>query len=406
MLQASLDALVLTSPVNIRYFTDYWLWSDELFREYMLSPGAPSSRLQIYAIYPFEGAPALVVLPLSAANASDSWVKDLYVYGSGPIDRSRKPIVSDPQHILNLLSEPQLALTPIDAVLSALQDRGLADARLGVELEGVLPAVAAGLRQKLPRAAIADCTNLVRLIRTVKSPTEIELLKRSAEITELAAREALQLACPGVSIRAIIERFRVVVAQAAGNFDHAAFGLHGLGIATEPDWLLSSEVMFADFGCTYRGYFSDTGFTVAIDTAEFRPEYEGLEAGIRAGSDAMRPGVASSQVQIEMQNALAARGIQASFPHGHGLGLEIRDYPILVPRNGLRIRDGCVDVSSDLSLEAGMVINLEAAVWHPGLASLQIEQSFEITAEGSRPLTSQDRSQPILVGTSGTVRAN
>jgi len=35
-------------------------------------------------------------------------------------------------------------------------------------------------------------------------------------------------------------------------------------------------------------------------------------------------------------------------PYGHGLGLEIREYPILVANNGLRITDDCVDVRSEL----------------------------------------------------------
>ena len=395
MRQARLDALVITSPVNIRYFTDYWLWSDDLFREYMLSPGASSSRLQFYAIYPVDGEPALVLPPLSAANASDSWVKDIYVHGESPFERPLRPPVSSADQILARLSQWTQAGTPLEAVTAALQHRGLAASRLGVELEGLLPAVQDELRRKLPKAEIADATNLVRLIRSVKSSTEIELLKRSAEINELAALEALRTAGPGLSVKRITETFRIVVARNGANFDHAAFGMQGLGLATEPDWHLTDEFLFADFGCIYAGYFSDTGFTLAIGRVELSQEYEALLAGIRAGVSALRPGAPSSLVQGEMKKALADHNIRVCFPHGHGLGLEIRDYPILVPPNGSRIRDGCVDVSSDLSLEAGMVINLEASLWYPGTGSLQVEQTFEITADGSKPLAQQDRSSPF-----------
>jgi Xaa-Pro aminopeptidase len=87
--------------------------------------------------------------------------------------------------------------------------------------------------------------------------------------------------------------------------------------------------------------------------------------------------------------------ITASFPHGHGLGLEVRDYPIIVADNEKRIRDDCVDVSSDLPLESDMVINLEAMIAMPGTGSLHIEQSFVVTPEGSRLLAPQDRTGPI-----------
>ena len=97
-----------------------------------------------------------------------------------------------------------------------------------------------------------------------------------------------------------------------------------------------------------------------------------------------------------MWDVLRSNGIEVSFPHGHGLGVELRDYPILVADNGLRITDDCVDVPSDLPLEEGMVINLEAGVFMPGIASLHIEQSFVVTSDGSRLLVPQDRSRPFI----------
>ena len=70
----------------------------------------------------------------------------------------------------------------------------------------------------------------------------------------------------------------------------------------------------------------------------------------------VRPGVKSSEVRAVMWDTLNARGITATFPHGHGMGLEVRDYPIIVADNGLRISDDCVDVASDLPFEENMVI--------------------------------------------------
>ena len=92
---------------------------------------------------------------------------------------------------------------------------------------------------------------------------------------------------------------------------------------------------------------------------------------------------------------MAARGVTATFPHGHGLGLEIRDYPILVPDNGLRISDDCIDEPSNLPLEENMVINLEVTIMAPGIGSVEIEQTFVVTANGSRPLVEQNRGIPI-----------
>ena len=88
-------------------------------------------------------------------------------------------------------------------------------------------------------------------------------------------------------------------------------------------------------------------------------------------------------------------GITASNPHGHGLGLEIRDYPILVADNSLRLRDDCIDLPSDLPLEVDMVFNLESAIFTAGVGATHIERTFVVAPEGCRPLTAQDRSAPV-----------
>ena len=110
----------------------------------------------------------------------------------------------------------------------------------------------------------------------------------------------------------------------------------------------------------------------------------------------MRPGEKASEVRAAMWKTLTAHGFTASYPHGHGLGLEVRDYPILVDDNGLRIRDDCVDVPSDVPLEAGMVLNMESAIFVPAIGAVHIEKSYLVTAAGSVPLVEQDRSGPFI----------
>ena len=77
MKQCGLDALVATSAVNVTYFSEYYLWVDALFKEYMVNPGGSSNRFQLYAVFPASGEAALVLSPYVALNAADIWIKDL-----------------------------------------------------------------------------------------------------------------------------------------------------------------------------------------------------------------------------------------------------------------------------------------------------------------------------------------
>jgi Xaa-Pro aminopeptidase len=401
MRQYELDALVATSPVNITYFTDYHCWIDSLFKEYMMVPGASSNLAQAFAVFPLNGAPAFVVNPTFAVNASELWVRDLYVFGEPGLDYELTPAARPEadRRFHDILPTSQRYATPMDALMSILKDRGLTDARIGLEMEGLPSETQATISETLPRASIRDCTSLIRLVRMVKSADEIVRLKRSAEINEQAAMESLALARPGRPISDCIEHYRARMAELGADFDHYAFGVRGYGMATELDYVLTDDdLLYVDFGCIYRHYFSDSGTTLAMrePSMTLLKRHAALRACVAAGVEVMRVGVRASAVSAAMWDALSDHGICTSFPHGHGLGLEVRDYPIIVADNELRIRDDCVDVPSDLTIEVDMVINFEAAIFMPSVGSLHIEQTFIVTPEGSLPLVPHERSRPVL----------
>ena len=402
MRRHNLDALVATSPVNVTYFSGYSCWVDSQFKEYMMRPGAASDPLPgAYAIFPSEGEPALLVNAVFAVNTESLWVKDIHVFGGRFLDNSLQSTKAsgDFCHIFDVLRGSACALSPTEALIQLVKERGLGQARIGLEMEGMARSTREAVMQGLPSAEIRDCSNLIRLIRMVKGPEELARLRRAAEINEEAAMEALDTARAGVPVSSLVQRFREWTASMGADFDHFAVGLHGMGIASETSYLLKGEdICYADFGCTYGGYFADSGTTLALRplSAELLARHAALRGCIDVAIESMRPGTRASVVSAAMSRALYERGITASFPHGHGLGLEARDYPIVVDDNGLKIADGIVSLPSDLALEANMVINLECAIFMAGLASLHIEKSFLITMDGCEPLVSQDRGKPVM----------
>jgi Xaa-Pro aminopeptidase len=410
MRQCRLDALVATSPVNVEYLTDYYWWLDPLTKEYMMSPGETSDLAFLFAVLPGEEEPALVLNSLLAINAADIWVKDIHTFGRAPIewsDEGKAWAANEAPRLARLyemLKAGTPNATPLNAFVAICKERGLTEGRIGIELDGVSPERRAALRERLPRAQLLDCSNLFRYIRIVKSPEEIERLTRAAEISELAARMTFSRVLPGGLMSEAAERYRVAVAEGGAQFDHFAYAPRGLGIATEPEHVFDeADVMYVDFACIYKHYFSDSGFTLAVKppSPESERRYADLRACVDAGIAQLRPGVKCSDAQKAMAGALAALGPYVSYPHGHAIGLEVRDYPILAPATGKPLRDDCIDISSDLPLEAGMVLNLEASFFRAGVDSFNLEQSFVITPDGNRPLIEQDRSRifsPELTG--------
>lgn len=401
MRRYELDALVATSPANITYFTDHYWWIDSLFKQYMMSPGASSDLFQSYAVFPLEGEPALVLGPVTAANAADSWVKDLYLFGDKGVDTSLQPggHGNTDRRIYDLVTSPRRGATPTDALVVALTDRGLTEAKIGVEFDRLSADTAATLRQRLSGADIRDCSNLLRLLRMVKSEEELSRLTRAAEVAEKAGMEILAASKPGSRMGDLVHDYKVLIVEEGADFDHFIYGMRGVGIASEPEYTIEEdEVMYVDWGVLYQHYFSDTGTTLAMSepTGALADRHAAVVDCMEAGIATLKPGARSSEAHEAMWAVLSERGVETAFPHGHGLGVEIRDYPIFVANNGLRIQDDCVDEPSDVPLEEGMVVNLEAPIFMPDVGSLHNEQTFVITTEGCRQIVPQERSRPVI----------
>jgi Xaa-Pro aminopeptidase len=401
MADAGLDAIVAASPANVRYVTGYGCWIEELLEEWMIRPGATASAAQeSFAVLRPGAEPTLLVAAGVAPEALGGWAPDVRVFGALPYDGEvdRRDL---PAEFLPVL-DAHRRRTGDDApsgLAALLRDLGLGDAVVGADRDGMAPRTLAAVADALPQTTFRNCSNLLRLIRMVKSDAELEVLERAALLNERAATEVLRDARPGDSIDALQREFAGIVGAAGGEFDHFATGPWGLGGTTSSRYTLrTGDAMCVDYGCRVQGYFADAGVTLALGGlgADLARRYEALRAAIlEIGVAAVVPGAPASSVHEAMSSHLAKEGISGCFPHGHGLGLEIRDYPILVPDTGLRIADDTIDIAADLPLEPGMVVNLEVTQFVPGVASLEVEISVVVTETGGRPFVPQGRETPV-----------
>ena len=403
MRHSGLDALVATSARNVLYFSDYYCWLDPLFKGYMTRPGASSDLSHNFAVLPAAGPAALVVPAIWAGNTVESWIDDLWLHSVGDLDLSVVPTTLDgvSSRLLDQVERGRSRADGVGALRDLLQERGLSEARIGVELDGLSATERSRIAEALPRAEVLDCSNLLRLIRMIKTAEEIARLERSARINVQVAEGVLSGARAGTRISELRSRYIAGVVEAGALLDHFIVSPHGIGIQQTPEYQLADrDVLYVDYGCVYQHYYSDNGTTLVIGdfSKEMEQRYAVLLAGLAAGIEKLRPGVLPSDVRRAMIDTLAEGGITGSNAHGHGVGLEVRDYPIIMPATGLRIHDDCVDVSSDVPLEPGMVVNLELPLFLFGTGSLHMEETFLITADGSRRLDGDRPTHAVQVG--------
>ena len=236
MAEAGIDAVVAASPANVRYLTGYWCWLAPLFREFMVQPGGSGRLVQEnFALLPREGDPCLVIEPYWGLNAVDGWVRDVRFAGAAELAPADGPALVPPdlQPLLDELSGGDWPADPVEALAAALAERGLAGGQIGVELEAMPAPQRERLRAALPAATLLDCTNLLRLVRAVKTGPEVELLARAARVAEDAATEVVGNMPPqGATLDELADRFRSLVAAGGADLDHFSLSLDGLGFAT------------------------------------------------------------------------------------------------------------------------------------------------------------------------------
>jgi Xaa-Pro dipeptidase len=413
MKDSRVDALLASSPVNVRYLTGYGNWLAPWFREYMVRPGGSDDLVQRnFALLPVGNEPILIADTSFAIDAVDSLAVEVRIAGAAVFARGEPSgigAVPVGDRARELLTDPARPDDPVAAVAAVIEEHGLEGSRIGIE-PGAMPASERlRLAEALPGVSFLGCDALLRLVRAVKTESEIETLAHATEIGEDAAREVVGAAGAGTTPTELVDRFRLLVAQRGADLDHFAVSLDGLGFVTGGDRPLRADSsMYSDFGCIFRGRFSDAGTTIFVGEPEQRAldDHAAVRDAVQAGAEAIRPGVRGSAVERAMRESLADAGITESFPHGHGLGLEAREHPLLVAPAGRTIRDDCVEVDADMTIEPNMVLNLEAGLLVVGTRSVQCERTFVVTADGCRPLAAQDRERPLVAGAGAERRAS
>ena len=258
---------------------------------------------------------------------------------------------------------------------------------LAVEAEHLTLNRYAGLLEVASQEILLETTGVVAALRRVKDAYEIAQLERAAKIITLALEDVLHYIVPGVTEQEIATRLeRLVVdhgAEAPAFSTIVATGANSAIPHHEPTNIRvrSGDLVKIDAGARLNGYHSDmTRMFVVGD--EPNPHQQELHDEVLAAADAAATELAVG-VSAQVPDAVARErldGLARFFSHGlgHGVGLQIHEAPLL-------------SSSSADTIGAGDVLTVEPGVYLPGYGGVRIEDTWLVTAAGSRRLTMAPR---------------
>ncbi len=230
-------------------------------------------------------------------------------------------------------------------------------------------------------------------LRTVKSPEEIDCIKKAQAIAEEAFSHILTFIKPGVTEKSIaLELDFYMLSHGAEALSFETIAVTGKKTSMPhgvPDNTVVKQGDFVtmDFGAVYKGYHSDMTRTVAVGSVspEQKKIYEIVLAAQKSALEILKKGVPCKTADAAARNIIKEKGYGEYFGHGtgHGVGIEIHETPNLSP-------------ASEAVLESGNIVTVEPGIYIPDKFGVRIEDMALITDEGYQNLTCAPKELIVL----------
>lgn len=256
--------------------------------------------------------------------------------------------------------------------------------RVGFQADHLTVARADRLRALLPEVDWVPMTDVLTHEVAAKTPEEVGRIERAQAITDAVFDEMLGVIAPGMTEREVAAE--VVYRHLRRGADRMSFDpivasgpRAALPHARPTDRRLRrGEVVLLDVGCVVDGYACDMTRVVALGEpeTEVRHVYEIVRAAQEAALQTARSGLTGRELDRAARAVIEEAGLGDYFTHslGHGVGLQIHEWP--------RVSHASEDV-----LPEGCVVTIEPGVYLPGRFGIRIEDMVQLAPAGARNLT-------------------
>lgn len=279
----------------------------------------------------------------------------------------------------------------IDTVRELLP-RG-SNVRVGFEQDGVTFSAYTAYVEALKPAVLVPVSKAVEDLRMFKDAEELAVMGRAADLADDTFRHILNVLKPGMTERDVdleMEFYMRTHGATSSSFDTiVASGERAAlphGVASNRV-IQGDEFVTFDFGALLDGYCSDLTRTVALGAPnpKLKEIYDiVLEAQLHALAH-IKPGMTGRECDALARDIITRYGYGEQFGHstGHGLGMEVHEWPRL-------------SKLSDDILQPGMVVTVEPGIYLPGIGGVRIEDDVVVTESGISLLTHSSKDYIVL----------
>jgi Xaa-Pro aminopeptidase len=249
------------------------------------------------------------------------------------------------------------------------------------------------LKKKYPALSpngLQDVAQLIRRLRTVKSSSEVELIRKAIAITGDGIISAAKHCKPRMwefEIKADVE-YQMTRQGAEGEAFPSIIGAGANNFILHYDkascQTKAGDLVVMDVGAQYMGYAADVTRTIPVSgrfTKEQKEVYNIVLAAQKEIISMVRPGITFGHIEQKATELLTKAGYQKFIRHGvtHTLGLDVHDVMA-----GDTLHPGMV-----ITIEPGLYIDSDAKNLPPAFRGfgIRIEDDVLVTESGYEVLS-------------------
>ena len=350
----NIDAIVITSPANFRYFSGL----DSNFWE---SPTRPwfliiSKNGKIKALVPSIGLSAI----------ESTFIKDIEVWQS-----------PNPKDEGTSLLKKIIKTFPKNSNIGF--ELGM-ETYLRMSIKEFLK-----IKKDLQEYNFIDSTNIVWNLRKIKSDLEIKNIEKVCSITSKVFNNLINKISLGMSEREIATIFKKDLINNGVDYImylSCASGINGYNqIICNPSEkkIGDGDILIIDTGSTLNGYYCDfdRNFGFGNINQKSLDAYNKLWNATEKTLEIIKPGISCKEVYESLSKNLFSSNVRSNVGRmGHGFGLQLTEPPSIM-------------IDDNTILEKNMILALEPSIEIENDLMLVHEENILITQNGNRLLSSR-----------------
>ncbi len=346
MAERQLDALLLTTEPEIRYFTGY-------LTRFWESPARPW-----FLIIPAMGKPVAVIPTIGAALMGRTWIDDIRTWRSPDYDDDGVGLLA---HTLRDLGASHIA-TP-----------------MGLETHLRMPLDDFNQLQEMLGETIVSDEGIIPALRMIKSKAEVAAIRTACDVANRAFARVGEIAGVGVPLSTVFRKFQMLCLDEGADWVPYLAGGMGQGgyddvISPASDVALQDgDVLMLDTGLVVDGYFCDfdRNFAIGSITDATQAAHSKLIDAVNSAMAIAKPGATAAELFHAMDDIVTGgAGGSDTGRLGHGLGMQLTEWPSLIPADGTVLAEG-------------MVLTLEPGIDVGGGKMLVHEENIALTGDGA-----------------------